>query len=240
MSRASIRDVELSEVYCPRPDYPESLDQAVLPVDKDIGWTSFDVIRKLRGVLGVRKMGHAGTLDPLATGLLIILVGRATKLMQRFMQLPKEYTGTMRLGETTPTYDAESDVSERRAIGHLTDSDLERARKQFLGTIHQKAPAYSAVKVEGERLYRKARRGETVEPPTRIVDIDAFEFTGRDGADLSFRVECSKGTYIRSLAHDFGQRLDVGAYLTELRRTAIGPYSVEKAWTIDQLIERQE
>ena len=239
MSRPSIRDIELSEVYYARPDFPETLEQAVLPLDKDTGWTSFDVIRKLRGVLGVRKMGHAGTLDPLATGLLIILIGRATKLMERFMQLPKEYTGILRLGETTPTYDAESDVSERKDASQLTDQELDRARAQFVGTIRQQTPAYSAVKVRGERLYKKARRGDDVEPPMRVVDVDVFELTGREGTDVSFRVECSKGTYIRSLAHEFGQSLGVGAHLTALRRTAIGPYSVDHAWTIEQLIEQQ-
>lgn len=238
MSRGSIRDVPLSDVFYPRPTLPDCFEQAVLPVDKPAGWTSFDVIRKLRRVLGVRKMGHAGTLDPMATGLLIILVGRATKLMERFMQLPKAYDGTMRLGETTPSYDAESEVAERCDTSHLADADLERARKLFLGTIRQQAPAYSAVKVGGERLYKKARRGEDVAPPIRIVDIDLFKLTGRDDADVSFVVDCSKGTYIRSLAHDFGRELGVGAHLIALRRTAIGPYSVEDAWTIDQLIEK--
>ncbi len=237
MAQTSIRDLPLSEVYFARPDLPTSFERAVLPIDKPKGWTSFDVIRKLRRLLGVRKVGHAGTLDPMATGLLIVLVGQATKLMQRFMQLPKEYTGTLRLGETTPTYDAESDVVERRDISHLSDADLDTARRSFLGTIRQQTPSYSAVRVGGERLYRKARRGEEVNPPFREVEISHFELTSREGPDVSFVVRCSKGTYIRSLAHEFGQVLGVGAHLVALRRTAIGDYSVDDAWTIDQLRE---
>lgn len=213
----------------------------MLLIDKPGGWTSFDVIRKLRGLLShaagerVRKIGHAGTLDPMATGLLICLIGRATKQMEAFMGLPKRYEGTLRLGEVTPSYDAETDVTERRAWQHLTREDLEAARQEFLGLITQHPPMYSAVKVGGERLYKKARRGEQVERPPRQVRIDAFDLTEWNGPDVSFDVECSKGTYIRSLAHDLGQQLGVGAHLVALRRTAIGPYRVDAAWTIDQL-----
>lgn len=237
MSGSHVRDVDLSDVVYMRPHVPESFEQVVLPIDKESGWTSFDVIRKLRRVLKVRKMGHAGTLDPLATGLLIVLVGRATKLMQRFLELPKVYEGTIRLGEITPTYDAEAEVTERRATDHLTEEDLERARRRFEGTIRQEAPAFSAVKVGGERLYKRARRGEDVKPPLRVVTITSFEITQRDGPDIRFRAECSKGTYIRSLAHEYGRELGVGAHLKALRRTAIGPFSVDRAWSIEQLIE---
>lgn len=217
------------------PTWPASLERVVLLVDKPAGWSSFDVIRKLRKILGVRKIGHAGTLDPMATGLLICLVGRATKLMEQVMGLPKAYTGTLRLGEVTPSYDAETDVTERADWSHLTQADLEAARQAFLGEITQVPPVYSAIKVEGERLYKKARRGEDVEVPSRTVTIDAFELTGWEGPDVSFEVHCSKGTYIRSIAHDFGQRLGVGAHLVALRRTAIGPYDVADAWTIPKL-----
>lgn len=216
---------------------PSSLEKAVVLVDKPAGWTSFDVIRKLRRVLGVRKIGHAGTLDPMATGLLICLVGRATRLMETFMGMPKEYTGTLRLGEVTPSYDADTDVVARRPWAHVGPDDLEAARASFLGAIEQRPPMYSAVKVEGERLYRKARRGESIETPVRVVQIDTFDLTGRDGPDVHFLVRCSKGTYVRSLAHDFGQVLGVGAHLVALRRTAIGPYRVEQAWTLDALSE---
>ena len=217
------------------PDLPTDFGRLVLLVDKPQGWSSFDVIRKLRRLLPVRKIGHAGTLDPMATGLLICLIGRATKLMEVFMGLPKAYTGTLRLGEVTPSFDAETEVSGRVAWDHLTEADLEAARHLFLGDLTQTPPMYSAVKVDGERLYKKARRGESVERPPRQVRIDAFDLTRWDGPDVSFRVECSKGTYIRSLADDFGRALGVGAHLTVLRRTAIGPHRVDAAWTIDQL-----
>lgn len=182
-------------------------------------------------------MGHAGTLDPMATGLLIILVGRTTKLMNRFMNLDKVYEGVLRLGEVTPSYDAETEVAERRDWSAVTADGIEEARRQFLGSIEQTTPAYSAVKVGGERLYKKARRGESIDLPPRQVTIDSFEITGRDGQDVSFTVRCSKGTYIRSLAHEFGQALGVGAHLVALRRTAIGPFSVEEAWSLPELEE---
>lgn len=217
------------------PRLPQSFEEAVLLIGKPKTWTSFDVIRKLRRLLPVRKIGHAGTLDPMATGLLICLVGRATKKMEAFMGLPKTYEGVMRLGEVTPSYDAETEVTEKSAWQHLTHADLEATRDMFCGEITQHAPMYSAVKVGGERLYKKARRGEQVERPARQVHVHDFSLTGWTGPDLAFRVECSKGTYIRSLAHDMGQQLGVGAHLIALRRTAIGPYSVENAWSIEQL-----
>ena len=219
-----------------QPDLPESFDGVALLMDKPKGWSSFDVIRKLRPLLGIKKIGHAGTLDPMATGLLIVLVGRrATKQMQRFMDLPKTYDGTLRLGEVTPSYDAETEVSERLSWEHVTEEDLDQIPERYTGTITQRPPMYSAVKVGGERLYKKARRGETVERPPRIVTIESLTWTGREGADVSFRVVCSKGTYIRSLAHDIGQDLECGAHLVALRRTAIGPYRVDRAWTPEAL-----
>ena len=214
---------------------PHSFERVVLLMDKPKGWSSFDVIRKLRRVIGVKKIGHAGTLDPMATGLLICLVGRATKLMESFMKMPKEYTGTLRLGEITASYDAETEVLESKPWQQITDDELETVLQTFLGEIDQVPPMYSAIKIGGERLYKKARRGERVVRPSRRVRIDTFEWTGREGADVSFRVACSKGTYIRSLAHDVGQRLGVGAHLIELRRTAIGPHHVDEAWTIEAL-----
>ena len=217
------------------PNLPSSFEQAVLPVDKQSGWTSFDVIRKLRPIIQVRKIGHAGTLDPLATGLLICLVGRATRSMELFMQLPKTYTGIFRLGATTPSYDAETAPESIVPTDHITNTMLENASKIFVGEIAQKPPMYSAVKVKGERLYKKARRGEHIERPARKVTISTFELTGRQNADVSFRIECSKGTYIRALAHARGQILGCGAYLTSLRRTAIGDISVDQAWTLDKL-----
>jgi tRNA pseudouridine55 synthase len=207
-----------------------------LLVDKPPGLTSFAVVRRLRRALGQKKVGHAGTLDPMATGLLIVLVGRAaTRQQARFMGLPKAYTGTIRLGEATTTYDAEGEVTARRDASHVTDADLERARQQFVGEILQRPPAFSAIKRGGERLYAKARRGEDVEVEPRPVTVYAFELTARRGADVDFRVACSKGFYVRSLAHDFGEALGVGAHLAALRRTAIGPFWVEEAFPLAAL-----
>ncbi|MEM1127376.1 MAG: tRNA pseudouridine(55) synthase TruB [Bacteroidota bacterium] len=217
------------------PVLPASREALILPVDKPPTWTSFGIVKVLRGILGIRKIGHAGTLDPMATGLLICLAGRATKQQDTFMGLPKVYTGTLRLGGVTPSYDAETDVTDLVDASHIADRDLEAAVQAFLGPIDQTPPMYSAVKVGGERLYKKARRGETVARKTRRVTIEAFAITSRQGDDVSFRVSCSKGTYIRALAHDVGQHLGVGAYLTALRRTAIGACTVDEAWTLDQL-----
>ncbi|MEP0545790.1 MAG: tRNA pseudouridine(55) synthase TruB [Rhodothermales bacterium] len=209
---------------------------AVLLMDKPGGLSSFDVIRRLRPLLGTKKIGHAGTLDPMATGLLICLVGRqATRLQDQFMGLPKTYTGTLRLGEVTPSYDAESEVIERVDASHVTDEQLDAVRQPLLGEIEQQPPMYSAVKVGGERLYKKARRGETIERVARPVSVYRFDLTARRGADVDFLIECSKGTYVRTLAHDLGQALGVGAHLTALRRAAIGPFGVDEAWGLEAL-----
>lgn len=207
----------------------------MLPIDKPQGWSSFDVIRRLRRILRTRKIGHAGTLDPMATGLLICLVGRATKLMTHYMELPKEYVGTLRLGEVTASYDAETEVIESVPVPDFSIETLIANTESFVGEITQLPPMYSAVKVDGERLYKKARRGETVERRPRHVVVETFEIGERRGNDIDFLVRCSKGTYIRSLAHDFGALLGVGAHLTSLRRTRIGDYSVDQAWTMTDL-----
>lgn len=236
MHGASVNS-RVSEPHFP-PDLPSTLEAVVLPIDKPIGWSSFDVIRKLRRVLGVRKIGHAGTLDPMATGLLICLVGRATKQMEHFMHQPKRYSGTMRLGISTDTYDAEGSVVQERPWEHVSRPDLETARTAFIGDITQQTPLFSAVKVGGERLYKKARRGETVERPLREVTVHSFEITNdfpQSGPDVDFEVACSRGTYIRALAHDLGEQLGCGAHLIRLRREAIGAVEVEHAWTISAL-----
>jgi tRNA pseudouridine55 synthase len=215
---------------------PERPDPAILLVDKPKGLTSFDVIRRLRKRFGIKKMGHAGTLDPMATGLLVVLIGReATRLQDQFMALPKVYTGTLRLGETTPSQDAESEVSERRDPGGVTDEALDQARAALEGEILQTPPMYSAVKVGGERLYAKARRGEEIVREARPVSIYSFALTERRGADVDFKVECSKGTYVRTLAADLGEAVGVGAHLVALRREAIGPFEVGEAWGLDAL-----
>ncbi|WP_420454415.1 tRNA pseudouridine(55) synthase TruB [Rubrivirga sp.] len=209
-----------------------------LLVDKPGGITSFGVVKKVRWALGVKKVGHAGTLDPMATGLLIVLVGRdATRQQDRFMGLPKVYTGTVRLGQTTTTYDAEGDVETEADASGVTDAAVEAALGAFRGEIEQRPPVFSAIKKGGERLYKKARRGEAVEIEPRPTTVYSFEVTGRRGDDVDVRVECSKGTYVRSLAHDLGQALGVGGHLVALRREAIGPFEVSEAFELDALVE---
>lgn len=204
-------------------------------VDKPKGISSFTVIRQLRRILGVRKIGHAGTLDPMATGLLIVLVGKATKRMEAFMGMDKVYSGVIRLGATTASYDAETPAETQTDASSVSEGELEAARQSFLGRQEQIPPMYSAVKIGGERLYKKARRGEAIERPPRSIEISRFTLGPRDGDDIPFEVACTKGTYVRSLAHDFGARLGVGGYLAALRREAIGPYPVDSAWTLDAL-----
>lgn len=213
----------------------------MLLVDKPLHWSSFKVVKRVRALTGVRKVGHAGTLDPLATGLLIILVGRpATRQMESFMGQEKTYVGTLRLGGTTDSYDAELPVMPVGPWAAVSTEALEAARQQFVGTFGQRPPMYAAIKVDGERLYKKARRGEEVEVPERTVTVHSFDVLEHRGPDVTFRVRCSKGTYIRSLAHDLGQVLGVGAYLSSLARTAIGDYRLSGAWTVAELTRAVE
>lgn len=235
MSSLSGQDI----IFFPQP-LPHSWDNVVLPVDKPKGWSSFYVIKKLRRLLNIKKIGHAGTLDPMATGLLICLVGRATKSMTYYQEMEKTYVGTIRLGENTPSYDAETEVVERFPWEHIRREDLDNARLKFTGQIEQRPPMFSAVKVGGERLYKKARRGEEVERKFRTVNVYAFDLTDISGQDVSFRIRCSKGTYIRSLAYDFGKELGTGAHLISLRRAAIGEINVSDAWSMDELKRRLE
>ncbi len=225
----------------PLPRY-DFLAGATLLVDKPKGWTSFDVVNKIRYKLKHRlkvkkiKVGHAGTLDPMATGLLLVCTGKFTKKLSEFQGLPKEYEGTLRLGATTPSYDAESEVEEAFPTNHITPELIEEKRQQFLGQIEQVPPMFSAIKVDGQPLYKKARRGEMVEIEPRPVHIAEFTITGIEMPEVHFRVKCSKGTYIRSLAHDFGKALGSGAYLTALRRTRIGDFKLEDAWNLEELV----
>jgi tRNA pseudouridine55 synthase len=223
-------------IYTP-PDCPTAWPEgAILPVDKPKELPSFDVVEVVRDGTGVKKVGHAGTLDPLATGLLIILVARpATRLQEACMHQPKTYEATLRLGEATPSCDAETEVVERTDPSGLTRSEVASALGVFRGTIEQVPPMYSAVRVNGERLYEKARRGETVDRPPRQVEVDRFEVTDWRPPEVSVRIECSKGTYVRALARDVGETLGVGAHLTALRRTAIGTFTVEAAWALAEL-----
>ncbi len=214
------------------------VEPAAVLVDKPPGMTSFGVVKKVRWALGVKKVGHAGTLDPMATGLLIVLVGRgATRQQDRFMGLPKVYTGTVRLGQTTPSYDADTPVEAEADASGVTDGQIADALAPLTGEILQVPPIYSAIKKGGERLYKKARRGETVEIEPRPTTVTEFVVTERRGDDLDVRVACSKGTYVRSLAHDLGAALGVGGHLVALRRQAIGPFSVDEAFALDALVE---
>lgn len=208
----------------------------ILLINKPLGWTSFDVVKKVRNTIREKKVGHAGTLDPLATGLLILCTGKFTKRIDEIQGQEKEYTGIIRLGETTPSYDRETEVLETRAIDHLTEESIKEAAKTFVGTIEQVPPIYSAVQIDGKRAYTLARKGKDVELKSRTVTINAFDITSINGPEVEFRVVCSKGTYIRSLAHDLGQKLGVGAHLSKLERTRIGEYKLEDALTIEDIV----
>ena len=213
-------------------------DGQLLLVNKPYEWTSFDVVGKIRNSFKPLKLkvGHAGTLDPLATGLLIICTGKMTKQIDTFQAEDKEYTGTMVLGATTPTYDLESEPEGNFDTSQLTGEQIKAACAQFTGDIQQYPPAHSAIKIDGERLYEKARRGEDVELRLRNVTISEFEITRIALPEVDFRVVCSKGTYIRSLVNDFGAILNNGAYLSALRRTRSGNYRIEDAHEVLDLV----
>ena len=209
----------------------------VILIDKPLHWTSFDVVRKIRSTIKIKKVGHAGTLDPLATGLLIVCSGKFTKKINEYMAQVKEYTGTFTLGATTPTYDKESTPENFKDYTQITEDDIRKATRQFLGEIQQFPPIYSAIKKEGVALYELARRGEEVELKARTIVINEFEITEVKLPIVNFRVLCGTGTYIRSLAHDMGTALRCGAYLSELRRTKIGDINVVDAKTMEKFME---
>lgn len=215
----------------------------VLLIDKPLHWTSFQVVNKLRWAIRQAfsikkiKVGHAGTLDPLATGLLVICTGKMTKQINTFQGQEKEYTGTFTLGSTTPSFDLETEVDKTFSTEHITEDLINATTRQFIGKIEQFPPVFSAIKKDGKRLYEFARAGEDVEIKSRQVEISEFEITAINNLELKFRVVCSKGTYIRSLANDFGKALDSGAHLSELRRTRIGNFKVENALTPEDFIE---
>ncbi len=212
----------------------------LLLVDKPLTWTSFDVVGKIRNSTRIKKLkvGHAGTLDPLATGLLIVCTGKLTKKVDEYLAEEKEYTGCIQLGATTPSYDLETEINHTFSIDHITTAAIHEAAKSFEGEIDQVSPAYSALKVDGERAYHKARRGEEVKIKSRKVQIEVFEIERIEMPNVYFRIVCSKGTYIRSLAHDLGKKLNSGAHLTELRRTRSGNFKIEDAWNLTELIEK--
>ncbi len=215
------------------------LEGEVLLVDKPLTWTSFDVVRKIRNAIKPLKVkvGHAGTLDPLATGLLVLCTGKFTKRIEEFQSQEKEYTGTITLGATTPSYDLEREIDQRFDISGITKEIIIETAASFVGEIEQVPPAHSAVKMDGERVYEKARRGEAVQIKSRIVHIYEFEVLDIALPNIDFRVVCSKGTYIRSLAHDFGKAMGNGAYLSRLRRIRSGSFHVENAWQVADLVK---
>lgn len=223
-----------------------AVEGGVFLVDKPLTWTSFAVVNKLRHRLTrlyknkKYKVGHAGTLDPLATGLLIVCFGKMTKQIDTFMGLPKAYSGIIKLGETTPSYDAETEVNERFPTEHITPSVLEAARLQFLGEIDQMPPIFSAIKKDGKKLYESAREGEHVDIQSRRITIYQFDIQQISATEISFLVRCSKGTYIRSLAFDFGKACGSGGYLTKLCRTEIGEFKNENAWELNDLATELE
>ncbi|MTG96859.1 MULTISPECIES: tRNA pseudouridine(55) synthase TruB [Myroides] len=212
----------------------------ILLIDKPLHWSSFQAVNKIKWLLkkelGLKKIkvGHAGTLDPLASGLLIICTGKSTKQISELQGQIKEYTGTIQVGATTPSYDLETEIDQTYPIEHITENLLEEVRLQFIGNLEQRPPIFSAIKKDGKRLYEHARKGEEVEINTRPITIYGCEFTQVSLPNIDFKVTCSKGTYIRSLAYDIGLALKSGGHLTSLRRTKIGDYTIENALSLEE------
>lgn len=212
----------------------EKLD-GILLIDKPKGMTSHDVVAKVRRLFGIKKIGHAGTLDPMATGLLILLVGRATKISQYLIGLSKCYEGTMKLGIVTDSHDAEGSVIESHDVPEKTLDGLQELADTFLGDQYQVPPMFSAKKVNGQKLYKLARNGTTIEREPQFINIDTFDIDDINDDEVTFFVSCSKGTYVRTLVHDFGQKLGCGAHLIQLCRTDIENFSIEDAVTLERL-----
>ena len=212
----------------------------ILLLNKEIGWTSFDVVKKIKNLIKERfsikkiKVGHAGTLDPLASGLLIICTGKFTKMISTIQNQSKTYTGEITLGESTPSFDLETKINKTYNTSNITKEDVERISNSFIGEINQKPPLFSAIKIKGERLYKKARRGEIVEIKSRKVTVFSFEINTIDIPKFTFQISCSKGTYIRSIANDFGKKLGNAGHLSCLSRMGIGEYNLKDAITITE------
>ncbi|MCM2302209.1 MAG: tRNA pseudouridine(55) synthase TruB [Flavobacteriaceae bacterium] len=216
----------------------------VLLIDKPLHWTSFQVVNRMRSAIKRKfdlkkiKVGHAGTLDPLATGLLIICTGKFTKKIDEYQGLFKEYTGTFTLGATTPSYDLETEINERFSIEHLTEELIKDTTQQFMGEIDQVPPIFSAIQVDGKRAYDSARKGKDIQLDSRKVTVHEFEITQINLPEIEFRIKCSKGTYIRSIANDFGKAMITGSHLSALRRTKIGEFSVENAMSLEDFLQQ--
>lgn len=224
-------------IFLSKKDFEEG---KILLINKEIGWTSFDVVKKTKNLIKSRfkikriKVGHAGTLDPLATGLLIICTGKLTKEISKIQDQVKTYTGEVTLGATTPSFDLETNINQRFDTTKITSNNIKEVSKKFIGQIRQRPPAYSAIKINGERLYKKARRGESVEIKKRTITISSFVIKEINIPIFTFSIECSKGTYIRSIANDFGKLMNNGGYLSRLCRTKIGNYSINDAITVTE------
>lgn len=218
------------------------LEGEIILIDKPLDWTSFDVVNKIKFALkkkyGKIKIGHAGTLDPKATGLLILCTGKKTKEIESIQNAEKEYTGTFFLGATTECYDTERPVNQTFDTSHISNDAIVETAKLFIGEQEQFPPAHSAVKIDGKRAYELARAGKEVPIKSKVITIHTFELTKIELPLIDFKVQCTKGTYIRSLAHDFGKKLNNGAYLHSLRRTKIGNYSVDNALTVEQFLKK--
>jgi tRNA pseudouridine55 synthase len=213
---------------------PKELD-GVLLVDKPTDHTSHDVIARLRGILKMRRIGHAGTLDPMATGVLVVLLGKATKASQYLMSLDKEYAGTITLGSVTNTQDAEGEVLETRPVPPLDEAGVKAVMQTFIGDQYQLPPMFSAIKIDGVPLYKQARKGEEVEREPRFIRVSAFDMTRFASPEIDFVLRCTKGTYVRTVAHDLGQKIGCGAHLSALRRTATGKFTVAQCLTLEQI-----
>ncbi len=216
---------------------PDFAAGEIILIDKAIRKSSFDCVYKVRKAVEVKKVGHAGTLDPNATGLVIVCTGRKTKEISKIQDLEKTYTGIITLGRTTRSFDSESEFDSEKSFDHITESEIAEARQKFLGEITQRPPMFSAVKHNGQPLYKFARKGREIEREERTVSVSRFEILKTDLPDIYFEISCSKGTYIRTIAHDLGALLGCGAYLKQLRRTKIGEFDVNDALTLDEFKE---
>ena len=208
----------------------------VILIDKPAGWTSFKVIRKIRSAIGVKRVGHAGTLDPMATGLLIVATGKKTKSIYEYQALEKTYTGTITLGKTSPSMDLETEIISEKPLDHISEVEILKVRDEFVGRIKQIPPMYSAIKYKGKSLYHLARKGKEVKREAREITVYDFKINKIELPDIEFEIVCSKGTYIRVIANDFGEKIGCGGLLSSLRRTKIGNYSVEDALEVNEFV----
>ncbi|MEM7551767.1 MAG: tRNA pseudouridine(55) synthase TruB [Bacteroidota bacterium] len=220
------------------PEQPDFVSGEVILIDKPYEWTSFGVVKKIRNRLKIKKIGHAGTLDPLATGLLILCTGKKTKEINNFQSLTKEYEGTLILGKVSPSYDLETEFEEINSTENVKAENIQACGQQFIGEIQQVPPLFSAVKLNGKRAYEYAREGSKIKLEAKTVVIENLSLEDSNFPEISFKVKCSKGTYIRSLVRDIGECLGCGATMTSLKRTAIGNFKVSEAYQLNELIQK--